>query len=97
MVRIIQVLTVFFKIRLGDLRPEGALHPSKVHAPFKQRVLNRTLNTWNINTKRVVIFTPFQSPISFEWGDFWLWGAEKGRYFRKTLISGEFLGNLGNF
>ena len=37
----------------------GVHSPQKVHAPFEQRVLNRTLNAGIFNPKRVVTFTPF--------------------------------------
>ena len=62
-----------------------------VHAPF-EHVLNSTLESGNFNPKHVVtctLFLPFDTPISFEWDDLRIWGAQKGKYFRKTPILGK--------
>ena len=70
----------------------------KAHAPFEQRVLNRTLNTGIFNPKRVVTFTlflPFHMPISLEWDDLRIWGARKGEYLKKRQFRGIFWEVIG--
>ena len=39
--------------------PRGVHFTQKVHAPFEQRVVSRTLNAGILNPLRVVTFTPF--------------------------------------
>ena len=75
----------------------GVHSTQKVHAPFEQRVLNRTLNAGIFNPKRTVTFTtflPFHMLISLEWDDLRIWGAQKGEIFQKNANFGGIFGKL---
>ena len=84
-----------WKANFSGVKSPGVHSTQKVRAPFEQRVLNRTLNVGILNPKRVVTFTPvlpFHMPISLEWDDLRIWGAQKEEIFPKNANSGEFLG-----
>ena len=77
--------------------PGGVHSIKKVHAPFEQRVPNRTLNAWNINPNYIGISTPFFAFLHtnfFQMGRFTAMRRRKGEIFQKKANSGKILGKL---
>ena len=75
---------LLFVVYINDIVGPGVYStPKKMHAPFEQHVLKRTLNAWNFNPNHIEISTPylhFCTSISLKGDDLRLWGAQKAGY-----------------